>query len=514
MHTKPKQKKHTQPTALGTFSPQVAVRERRKFVEVMDEEIDDEKKGLQTRSTPMRLLREIGTGGYAYGQIHTLKQEARVQMSGKPASMMTAAKLIPPMFREKIRDTVVREDEEAVFSVLSIGDPMPTYTWFRNDGVLVESQRIEITKTAEGRCGLRLKPTRAYDVGCFKCVARNDHGAVVCRAKLKLGTTPGRPEPPVAPDTSDSQAYLTWSPPRQDGNSPIMCYSIEYQTATDETWTNGGDKIGQEFFLLRGLNAGSSYLIRIRAKNKFGWSEWSFPSNFIKTKAADAENAKLINVPKFRRAQASCSDAPEERELALVPDLDYKTETHPVNLAQGELSELFDVGPEIARGRFSAITAGTLKSTGQRVALKAALTESQAESGINREFEVLKTLAHEKIVKLVAATSGPTLTVLGLEPLSGLDVMTVLSQRGQYSEDLVAKVVQDVLDALDYLHWRGICLLELQPDNVVAITPRRMDFKIVDLSTARYVPAMGGRVGDIHGETEYICKCNSNPFDQ
>ena len=84
--------------------------------------------------------------------------------------------------------------------------------------------------------------------------------------------------------------------------------------------------------------------------------------------------------------------------------------------------------------------------------------------------------------------------------------MTVLSQRGQYSEDLVANVVQDVLDALDYLHWRGICLLELQPDNVVAITPRRMDFKIVDLSSARFVPAMGGRVGEINAETEYICK--------
>lgn len=47
------------------------------------------------------------------------------------------------------------------------------------------------------------------------------------------------------------------------------------------------------------------------------------------------------------------------------------------------------------------------------------------------------------------------------------------------------------------LDTRGICILELQPDNVVAIHGRRVDFKITGLAKARRVPAAGIKVSRI-----------------
>jgi len=40
-------------------------------------------------------------------------------------------------------------------------------------------------------------------------------------------------------------------------------------------------------------------------------------------------------------------------------------------------------------------------------------------------------------------------------------VLTYFSSRHEYSEQMVATVVTQLLDALQYLHWRGYCHLGL-----------------------------------------------------
>ncbi|CAG2120818.1 unnamed protein product, partial [Medioppia subpectinata] len=131
------------------YKPSVSVRERRKFTDIMDEEVSDEKKGLETRSKPSRLVREVGTSGYAYGQLHHLKREAKANVvAGDLSATGTVTKV--PFFREKLKDMAVRENEDVVFSCLAVGEPTPSYTWFRNDGILIESSRIEVKRTDEG----------------------------------------------------------------------------------------------------------------------------------------------------------------------------------------------------------------------------------------------------------------------------------------------------------------------------------------------------------------------------
>lgn len=64
----------------------MAVRERRRFTDVMDEEIDDEQKGLATRSFPLRLQKEAGSLGYTHGQMLSVKKEAREQLNRDPVA--------------------------------------------------------------------------------------------------------------------------------------------------------------------------------------------------------------------------------------------------------------------------------------------------------------------------------------------------------------------------------------------------------------------------------------------
>ncbi|XP_015782492.1 obscurin isoform X3 [Tetranychus urticae] len=477
----------------------VAVRERRKFVEVMDEEIEDERKGLDTRTVPMRLQHEIGTHSYAYGQVHQLKQEAALHL-GRDVSL----RMTPPFFREKIKDVVVTEGSIGLFSCFAVGEPKPTYTWFRNDGIMIESHRISVKQLSSGRVELTINPVHAYDVGCYKVVARNEHGAVFCRARLRIGTPPEKPDPPEVRDTSSTEAYLVWSQPKGLGNSWITCYSLEYSKHTSNEWNLLGDKLSQEFYLVRDLDPGTNYVFRVKAKNKFGWSEISNESEPATT--APSGSDVRISIPRSFKEKMLIGEVGEAKwEEPIAPDLDYSREKAPIEMKQGvEYNSLYHTSSDIiARGHFSAIIKGACKETEKPLALKICLVENQASSGIMNEYEMLKSLCHERIVNLHSATCGSDLIALGMERLSGVDILTYLSQSTVYSEDCVTRIIQQVLDGIEYLHFRGICILELQPDNVVLINNRFPNVKLIDFANARHVPPNGTKV-TIKGSPEYL----------
>lgn len=48
-----------------------------------------------------------------------------------------------------------------------------------------------------------------------------------------------------------------------------------------------------------------------------------------------------------------------------------------------------------------------------------------------------------------------------------------------------------MLDALQYLHWKGYCHLNLQPDNVVMASVRSLHIKLIDFSCSQHVNKLG-----------------------
>lgn len=462
----------------------------------MDEEIDDEKKGLDTRLTPMRLQRETGTPGYAYGQVHQLRQEAAHQLGRQ-----TSVRSTPPFFREKIQDIVVKEGENAVFSCFAIGEPEPSYTWFRNDGLLIESSRILLKPMPSGRFELHLNPVRAYDAGCYKVVARNDCGAVFCRARLKLGFTPGMPDAPKVNQVSSSEAYVTWCPPRFSGNSPILSYLLEYKIDQEDKEWQQIPNITREFYVVTGLEQSVNYVFRIKAKNKFGWGEGSVESRPISTKS----DGKL-ELPSHLKFYERLNDV-EVKEEPMIPDLDYNREKNDLPLSSMVPQQMYDLQDEISRGRFSVILQAESRDDKIKMAVK--LIQNSPDSGARNEYEMMKSLCHQRIVTLLAATSSDDLFSLGMEKLSGLNVITYLTQLGEYNEDMVVHIVQQILDGIEYLHFRGICIIELQPDNIVMINHRMSNVKLVDFGCARQVPKMGGKVS-VNAITEYTGKGTSS----
>lgn len=68
---------------------------------------------------------------------------------------------------------------------------------------------------------------------------------------------------------------------------------------------------------------------------------------------------------------------------------------------------------------------------------------------------------------------------------------------GNWSADIL-----QILDGLQYLHWRGYCHLNLQPDNIVMASVRSVQIKLVDFGFAQRVSKLGTII-DAVGDSEY-----------
>ncbi|XP_026319349.1 obscurin isoform X2 [Hyposmocoma kahamanoa] len=470
------------------------IRERRRFTDIMDEEIDDEQRdrinNYGTESYTIRRLRhELGTRLDSYA-------EAQAFMESKKDGQM-------PFMREKPQTLPIREGEPAQLSCYAVGDPKPIIQWFKNDMVIAEGQRIKIIEDEEGRSSLKFDPAMHHDVGYYKVVARNSVGQTVARTRVVEATNPDAPDSPTASEVSDTEVLLRWKQPKYDGNSPVICYSLQYKEGDSIEWKDVANNIDHEFYLVGNLRPDTSYQFRLSSRNRIGWSDKGVPTNLIKTKESGAPK---IQVTKAMRHLQQITESGQEVILdEEKPKLNYATENSPIDWDSSDnLQQRYSFISELWRGKFSIVVKGIDKNTDNVIVAKLLENRSDTEVQIQREFECLRRLRHERISNLLAAYHTPGNPVAGLilEKLQGADILTYLSSRHDYTEQMVSTIVTQILDGLQYLHWRGYCHLDLQPDNVVMASVRSIQVKLIDFGSAHKVTKLGTSVPQV-GDLEY-----------
>merc|ERR1712033_33855 len=152
---------------------------------------------------------------------------------------------------------------------------------------------------------------------------------------------------------------------------------------------------------------------------------------------------------------------------------------------------------ELAKGRFS-VTANVNKD-GKVYSVKAFdKASTEGNEAAMREFKNLKTLRHEKMVSLVDAFETEKLALLQFATLPSTDVLSYIAERPSYTEDLVCQIACQVLDALDYIHWRGKVYLNLEPANILVCSGRSLgrtvQVKLANFETAQTVSSSGTQI--------------------
>ncbi|XP_047356863.1 obscurin isoform X3 [Vespa velutina] len=470
------------------------IRERRRFTDIMDEEIDDERRarinkyGSPDTFTLRRLKHELGTRLDSY-----VEAEAMIE-SKKEGNL--------PFFREKPQIRPIEEGKVAQLMCLAVGDPKPLIQWYKNDIVVQETKRIKITEDEDGRSILSFTPAKEHDAGIYKVVARNSLGQTVARTRMLIATVPWGPDSPEATEISDTQVLLRWKQPKYDGNSAVLCYNLQYKEADSITWIDIGFNIDHEFYLVRDLKQDVSYIFRLAARNRIGWSEKGIPSKVIKTRPPGIPQIQITST--MRHLQELTESGQEIVLEEDKPHINYSVEEQPIEWSTETLTNKYSFISELSRGQFSAVVKGIDKSSDRVIVAKILDLRPEIEKQVNREFEALRSLRHERIALLEAAYKAPgsSLAVFILEKLQGADILTYFSSRHEYTENCVAMAITQILDALQYLHWRGYCHLDIQPDNVVMASVRTVQVKLVDMGTAQKVSKLGTMVPKA-GHREY-----------
>merc|ERR1712034_181338 len=156
-----------------------------------------------------------------------------------------------------------------------------------------------------------------------------------------------------------------------------------------------------------------------------------------------------------------------------------------------------DFMSELAKGRFS-VTANVNKEGSVYSAKLFDKANSEGADAAMREFKNLKTLKHEKMVSLVDAFETDRFSLLQFNALPSTDVLTYIAEKSFYTENTVCEIAGQVLDALEYIHWRGKVYLNLEPANILVCSGRSLgrtvQVKLANFETTQTVSTSGTQI--------------------
>lgn len=143
-----------------------------------------------------------------------------------------------------------------------------------------------------------------------------------------------------------------------------------------------------------------------------------------------------------------------------------------------------------------------------KIMLPHLVSETEFRQRFNREAKIVKQLEHANIVRVYDSGEQDGKPYMVMEYLAGKDVRELLEANGKLSLTEVARLVQQIADALDYAHAAGLVHRDIKPSNIL-IDQRSngldravlTDFGIAKIINAQTVVT---RTGGMLGTLNYI----------
>eukprot|EP01104_Vermistella_antarctica_P004139 TRINITY_DN14648_c1_g1_i1.p1 TRINITY_DN14648_c1_g1~~TRINITY_DN14648_c1_g1_i1.p1 ORF type:complete len:366 (+),score=135.55 TRINITY_DN14648_c1_g1_i1:47-1099(+) len=166
--------------------------------------------------------------------------------------------------------------------------------------------------------------------------------------------------------------------------------------------------------------------------------------------------------------------APAAETKAVVEDEDDPlglNEEDPNVVRREPIEDFYDLGKEIGRGGFSIVVEGSHKKDGNKVAIKCikkTMVEGDDIKLLRREIHIMKKVDHPNILKLFDVFEDDDEFYLVMELVNGKELFDKIVEKGQYSEKDAAKIVNQIVSAVEYLHGNGIAHRDLKPENLLS----------------------------------------------
>ncbi|CAF0999016.1 unnamed protein product, partial [Didymodactylos carnosus] len=416
------------------------------------------------------------------------------------------------VFKEKLTDSSFLIGGTVILRCKVQGNPFPKIFWYRNDEFIIEDDRIQFAQGEDGLCTLTINYAKASDIGIYRCVARNVYGDATCKARLLIGDVPDRPQRPLVVDISSNEAYLIWSAPSYDGNNDIAGYRVDYKAREDIKWTISTFTI-EESAIIKDLKSNTNYRFRVSCINKIGISAYSWGSEEIKTledgteplKKIDRRSAYRLLEHQHRIDQKSLKTVSEflQPELSKPKTLGEKT----VLKRDQNPWDLYKMIEELnSYDNSCCIRCAERATESVRIVKVVDLTniaQSHSNAYVPEEFDLLNQIDHDHIIKMIDGFMWKNSFVLTMD--NYLEICDYICLRHKYTEELIVRILRQLLDAVQYLHFHGIVHLNINPSSVVNENQLSLNVKLTDFSCATQLATPQGHnvTNSINPNNEY-----------
>ncbi|CAK6972948.1 LOW QUALITY PROTEIN: immunoglobulin-like and fibronectin type III domain-containing protein 1 [Scomber scombrus] len=172
------------------------------------------------------------------------------------------------------KPVIVRVGQNAAFKMPFTPQESLVVSWFKDGIEMKDGGGIKIVREPN-HSRLLLRDCLRSDMGEVKIQLKSPFGAVEATSRLIVLDRPGPPEGPVeTTETTSSVIEIKWSPPKDDGGSPVTNYIIERLQKGHSMWTKLGDvSADKTSFRDRNVTHGKKYHYRIFAENPEGLSD-------------------------------------------------------------------------------------------------------------------------------------------------------------------------------------------------------------------------------------------------
>jgi len=170
----------------------------------------------------------------------------------------------------------------------------------------------------------------------------------------------------------------------------------------------------------------------------------------------------------------------------------------------------YEKGETIGRGHFAKVKLVRHKDTAEFFAAKILdkrLEEHEDDyESMIREFEVLKTLNHPNIVRLFEAFESDISLILVCQLATGGELMhRIAEQNDVYTELEARKHIQTILEALAFMHEKGVVHRDLKPENIL-LSDKSDDAHILvaDFGLGRFIDKQSDAMETVCGTHHYL----------
>ncbi|XP_072998008.1 CBL-interacting protein kinase 32-like isoform X2 [Typha latifolia] len=131
----------------------------------------------------------------------------------------------------------------------------------------------------------------------------------------------------------------------------------------------------------------------------------------------------------------------------------------------------YELGRTIGEGTFAKVRFAKNTETGEPVAIKILDKEKVLKhklvEQIKREISIMKLIKHPNVVRLHEVMGSKSKIFIVLEYVTGGELFDIIANHGRMREDEARRYFQQLINAVDYCHSRGVYHRDLKPENLL-----------------------------------------------